>query len=41
LKPSATDRVPEAALRVKDPEGMSKEVADLTAQLKQMFFENK
>ena len=35
------DRVPEAALSIKDPLGMQKEVADLTMQLKQLFFENK
>ena len=35
------DWVPEAALSIKDPLGMQKEVADLTMQLKQLFFENK
>ena len=35
------DKIPEAALRVKDAEGLNKEVADLTRQLKLMFFENK
>lgn len=35
------DRVPDAARDVKDPLNMKKEVADLTNQLKQLFFENK
>lgn len=35
------NRVPEAALSIKDPLNMQKEVADLTNQLKQLFFENK
>jgi hypothetical protein len=33
--------VPGEALSIKDPLSMQKEVADLTMQLKQLFFENK
>jgi hypothetical protein len=38
---SISDRLPDAALTVKDSASMQKEVADLTKQLKQLFFESK